>query len=131
MVNHCAVGGCNNRQGRDTSSRRTFLVFHTVPKDTKRRKAWDKRVNRADHDFRRLETYRVCSDHFSDSDYQEKDWEHYIQTGNITSYRMRLKDTCIPNTDPDTGEIRLYIPGQPAEKRPRRSLRLSPVESER
>ena len=22
MVNHCAVGGCNNRQGRDTSSRR-------------------------------------------------------------------------------------------------------------
>ena len=54
MVNHCAVGGCNNRHGRDTSSRRSFLVFHAVPRDAKRRKAWDKRVNRADHDIRRL-----------------------------------------------------------------------------
>ena len=54
MVNHCAVGGCNNRHGRDTSSRRSFLVFHAVPRDAKRRKAWDKRVNRADHDIRRF-----------------------------------------------------------------------------
>ena len=81
MVNHCAVGGCNNRHGRDTSSRRSFLVFHAVPRDAKRRKAWDKRVNRADHDIRRLKTYRVCSDHFSDSDYQKEDWEHYEKTG--------------------------------------------------
>ena len=94
MVNHCAVGGCNNRHGRDTSSRRSFLVFHAVPRDAKRRKAWDKRVNRADHDIRRLKTYRVCSDHFSDSDYQKEDWEHYEKTGagNITSSRMRLND---------------------------------------
>ena len=42
---------------------------------------------------------------------------------------MRLNDTCIPNTDPNTGEICLYISGQPAEKRPRRSLKKS-VESE-
>ena len=42
---------------------------------------------------------------------------------------MRLNDTCIPNTDPNTGEICLYISGQPAEKRPRRSLKES-VESE-
>ena len=80
MVNHCAVGGCNNREGRDTSSRRSFLVFHSVPSDAKRRTAWDKRVNRVDHDVRRLKTYRVCSDHFSDCAYKEKDWENYAKT---------------------------------------------------
>ena len=120
MVNHCAVGGCNNRQGRDTSGRRSFLVFHTVPRDAKRRKAWDKRVNRADHDIRRLKTYRVCSDHFRDSDYQKKDWEHYEKTGagNITSSRMTLNDTCISNTDPNTGEIVLCRPSTFREKFP-------------
>ena len=88
-------------------------------------------INRADHDIRRLKTYRVCSDLFSDTDYQKEDWEHYEKTGagNITSSRMRLNDTCIPNTDPNTGKICLYISGQPAEKRPRRSLKKS-VESE-
>ena len=56
MVNHCAVGGCNNRAKRDTSSRRNFLLFHIVPKDPLRRAAWDKRINRADEDLKRLQT---------------------------------------------------------------------------
>ena len=59
MANHCAVCGWKNRGGRETSSRRSFLVFHSVPKD---RVAWNKIINRVDHDVRRLKTYRVCSD---------------------------------------------------------------------
>ena len=51
MVNHCAVGGCNNRHGKDAFC--SFISFQG-PRDAKRRKAWDKRVNRADHDIRRF-----------------------------------------------------------------------------
>ena len=120
MVNHCAVGGCNNRAKRDTSSRRNFLLFHIVPKDLLRRAAWDKRINRADEDLKRLQTYRVCSDHFNDSDYQPYDWQHYVRTGEAK--RMKLNSTCVPNTDPESGAISLYLPGQPSVKRPRRTV---------
>ena len=122
MVNYCVVGGCSNREGRDKSTKRGFLVFHKSPKDPARRADWDKRINRGEKDITKLSksVYRVCSDHFNDQDYEEKEWDQYLETGEAKG--MKLNKTCIPNTDPITGNIRLYIPGQPEAKRPRRSL---------
>ena len=127
MVNHCVVGGCNNREGRDKSTRRDFLVFHKCPKNPLRRATWDKRINRCDKDVKKLShsVYRVCSDHFNDCDYQLRSWYLYLKSG--LAKGMKLNGSCIPNTDPVTGAISLYIPGQPPAKEPRRTLwRLKP-----
>ena len=124
MVNHCVVGGCNNREGRDKSSRRDFLVFHKCPNDPARRSAWDKRINRGDQDVKKLtlagSVYRVCSDHFNDCDYREEEWNKYLETGQAKG--MKLNGTCLPNTDPTTGALNLYTPGQSSTKKPRRTL---------
>ena len=72
-------------------------------------------MNRSAEDLDCLERYRVCSDHFLDSDYI------------ISEKRRRLKKTAIPNTDPTTQALLLWAPLLPEDsssrtRNPRRTV---------
>ena len=109
MPASCIVGGCTQRSDRK-SNIRGFLVLHVAPKDDVTRSKWNKRVNRVECHISkpRMESYRVCSDHFTDIDYHESDWLYYKMTGYFKNMKLRLKPTAVPNTCPDTGAYR-YI----------------------
>ncbi|XP_063686200.1 uncharacterized protein LOC134819964 [Bolinopsis microptera] len=103
MVN-CAVQWCkNSSKGKSTSKLegRTFLRFHTLPKNSAMSKKWKVRMGRRPKDI--TATMAVCSDHFNDSDYKD------ILRTQLMSYKgmqIILKANAVPNTDQDTGEMR-------------------------
>ena len=115
MVNYCVVGSCNNRENRDTSKRREFLLFHSSPRESVRRAAWDKRINRGETDLKKIKSYRVCSDHFLTSDYRADQFSEYQRTGRTKG--MMLNSTWIPNTDPETAGLCLFLPHQGLKRR--------------
>ena len=63
---YCAVYGCSNLQGRDESSVRAWIRWHSIPSGSLG-KQWKGRMFR---DPAEIGNYlRVCSDHFADEDY--------------------------------------------------------------
>ena len=104
----CAFGGCSNRSGRNKTAGsqhpgRKFLKFHKLPADPVRRKAWVARMKR-DLKWKPSNYTKICSDHFSLSDFNEADlakWEESVPGS--TSSKIRLKADAIPNTDRATG----------------------------
>ena len=103
MVN-CAVQWCKNSSKGNSTSKlegRTFLRFHTLPKDSAIAKKWKVRMGRRPQDV--TATMAVCSDHFNNSDYKD-----YLRA-QLMSHKSRhiiLNNDAVPNTDPGTGEMR-------------------------
>ena len=77
------------------------MRFHTMPKDSALAKKWNVRMGRRPEDVTAAMT--VCSDHFNDSDYKD-----YLRTQLMFYKGMKiiLNANAVPNTDPDTNEIR-------------------------
>ena len=119
----CAFGGCSNRSGRNKTPAsqhpgRKFLKFHKLPADPIRRKAWVARMKR-DLKWKPSNYTKICSDHFSVSDFSEADlakWEDSVP-GTKPSI-IRLKPDAIPNTDRVTGNaVDLLQPENPFKVR--------------
>ena len=98
----CCVGNCK-KNNKHVSDRRHFLRFHYFPKDVKLQKQWIARINRRPQDIN-IATMRVCSEHFSDEDYE---FSGYNRSKLCYTERMPipLKTTAIPNTSPDDGKL--------------------------
>ena len=124
MVNSCVVGGCSNTTS-SSSTRRDFLIFHKVPVDSAIRSKWDGRVNRVLNHVRNLKRYSVCSDHFSDDDYEPSYFLKYKVKGFQKFMKLPLRDDAVPNTDRSTGQQQLFIykfVNEEAQKTPRMRL---------
>ena len=70
-----------------------------------------------------MKSYRVCSDHFRDTDYEPHQLlkfrtlsqnlsEQNLDIGKIPPTRLRLKSTAVPNTHPERDELQLILNGQ-------------------
>ena len=119
----CAFGGCSNRSERNKTPAsqhpgRKFLKFYKLPADPIRRKAWVARMKR-DLKWKPSNYTKICSDHFSVSDFSEADlakWEDSVP-GTKPSI-IRLKPDAIPNTDRVTGNaVDLLQPENPFKVR--------------
>ena len=119
----CAFGGCSNRSGRNKTPAsqhpgRKFLKFHKLPADPIRRKAWVARMKR-DLKWKSSNYTKICSDHFSVSDFSEADlakWEDSVP--GTKPPIIRLKPDAIPNTDRVTGNaVDLLQPEDPFKVR--------------
>lgn len=108
MVTSCVVGGCDNK-ATSQSTRRNFLKFHVVPNDPTRRAQWNSRVHRLVDHVRKLKTYKVCSDHFDDADYNPDHFRVYKLMGFTRQMKLELKNDAIPNTNRSTSEALYYI----------------------
>ena len=73
-----------------------------MPKDSALAKKWNVRMGRRPEDVTAAMT--VCSDHFNDSNYKD-----YLRTQLMFYKGMKiiLNANAVPNTDPDTNEMRL------------------------
>ena len=114
MPSSCVVGGCTHRCGQNSKRPgRQFLIFHCVPTDDKMRKRWDLRINRQPEHVSKtkMKTYKVCSDHFNDSDYNFGDFNFMKTTGYRKRMKLRLREDAVPNTHPERDELQLFIGG--------------------
>lgn len=64
MVQYCVVPGCKN------NALIPGLSFHSFPKDLKLKKIWEMKIKRAKKCKPITQHMKVCSDHFSKSDYK-------------------------------------------------------------
>ena len=115
-MSYCAAYNCKKRNGVDECSVRNFIRFYKFPLDktgkpTSMTRIW---VSRIDREFKHInfKSMRICSDHFSDEDFEQKSfYRTTIQPpGKWKGTRILLKPDAVPNTIRASGERRLPRP---------------------
>ena len=100
MPNKCVAVGCSSGHHKQTPS---DVTFHRFPKKEEIRQIWIRRV--AIQDFYPKESHRLCSLHFTDSDFTEissdtNSTRKRRRTDNYLS-RRALKQDAIPSLFPN------------------------------
>lgn len=127
----CAEGKCkNNTKGKGPSFTsiwpgRKFLRFYAIPNRDKHKELfqkWRLRIQRKPEDI--TNNTRVCSEHFCDEDFNFYDLQNAARQESVAKLWIRLKPDAVPNTDRETGELKIYcssqLGGGPLVKKPRR-----------
>ena len=132
---HCGEGDCTNsykkKQLVSKWPGRKFVRFYRMPDPEKRKDIflqWKLRLRRRPEDVNK--NTRVCSEHFTDADFEPFDFSMSQQSESTTRNWIRLKKDAIPNTDRTTGEVKVYFQAEgetsssskPGRKRVRRDI---------
>ncbi len=108
MPNSCVAYGCTNRDTAECRS--TGVTFHRIPLNPERHKVWLRALRRKDWSPGPMnDSYRVCSDHFLDSDYKS--------SSDSSNGPRHLKSDAVPSV---FKAYPAYL--QPPEKKTRRVL---------
>jgi len=107
MTCSCCVAGCTNASWKDLTSKRRdriFVKFHQCPLNRKLRTQWDRRLRRDQEEVSQFKSYNVCSEHFSDADYNAAHLLRVRTMGYRKRQALHLKPDAVPNTVRETGE---------------------------